>query len=184
MKYVLFYSNRCEHSRKVLATVSRLSAAEETSFVCIDAREIRNGKQCAILTDGKAVPLPDSLVNVPSLLMLEKSNTMIVGEAVVEHFEREYAPTIAASQDPAAFSFSEMAGLSDGYAYLDLSAEEMLAQGTGGQRIMHSFSALQQHQSITTPQQVDDSAPKVGSVNMEDLLARRASEVPPAIVRE
>jgi len=184
MRYVLFYSNRCDHSRGLLALISKLPVAEETSFVCVDSRRSSAGKSYAILDAGKEVPLPSNLVSVPALLLLEKSNALIVGDEIKRHLDNEFASLTSVANDPTAFSFSEMAGLSDGYAYLDLSAEEMMAQGTGGQRIMHSFASLGGHQSITTPQQVDDEAPKLKSVNMDDLLARRASEVPPAVIRE
>jgi len=184
MKYVLFYSNRCEHCRAVLAQLSKLKVSEDTSFVCIDSRKTVSGKSVAILGNGKQVPLPPNLTSVPALLMLEKNNALIVGDAVKAHLEREYSTTVSAANDPAAFSFSEMSGLSDGYAYLDLSPEEMLAQGGGGARIMHSFAALSGVQSITTPQPTEDANPKLKSVNMEDILAKRASEVPPPVVRE
>jgi hypothetical protein len=182
MQYVLFYSNRCEHSRKVLSALTRMPASEETSFVCIDSRVTRGKDVFAVLTSGKEVPLPSSLASVPALLLLDKGNALVVGDQVMQHLARS-APQ-AVSYDPAAFSMSEMSGLSDGYAYLDVSAEEMLAQGGGGERIMHSFAGLQSEHSITTPQQVDDSVPKVGSVSMEAVLAQRATEVPPQVVRE
>lgn len=183
MKYVLFYSNRCEHSRDILKQITRSPVAEETSFVCIDSRVTRGKDVCAVLANGKEVPLPSSLTSVPALLLLEKGNALVVGTQVKQHLERE-TPRSITQQDPAAFSTNEMSGLSDGYAYLDVSAEEMLAQGGGGQRIMHSFAGLGMENAITTPQQVDDSVPKVGSINMEELMARRANEVPPPIIRE
>lgn len=183
MQYVLFYSNRCEHSREVLSKLTRMPAAEETSFVCIDSRVTRGKDVFAVLTTGKEVPLPSSLSSVPALLLLDKGNALVIGDQVMQHLSRS-APQAAVSYDPAAFSMSEMSGLSDGYAYLDVSAEEMLAQGGGGERIMHSFAGLQSEHSITTPQQVDDSVPKVGSMNMEAVLAQRATEVPRPVVRE
>lgn len=86
--------------------------------------------------------------------------------------------------DPAAFSFNEMAGLSDGYAYLDVDAEEMLAKGNGGNRIMHSFMGLESEGSITTPVQTDDRAPSLRNVDMDQYMAQRINEVPKPIQRE
>jgi hypothetical protein len=185
MRYVLFYSNRCDHSRSVLTKLTRLPVAEETSFVCIDSRVSRGNIVYAVLSDGREVPLPAALQAVPALLLLEKGNVLLAGEAVAAHITREYGVgDHVGGQDPTAFSFNEMAGLSDSYAYLDVSAEEMLAQGGGGERIMHSFSHIAGGDSITTPVQVDDSAPKVGALNMETIMAQRATEVPAAIQRE
>ena len=158
MKYVLFYSNHCEHSRKILRVLSQSAVSREISFVCIDSRVTRDGTTYAVIESGKEVPLPSVLSEVPSLLMLEKGNSLVVGDKIMGFISRDNK-SVQAVSDPAAFSFSEMAGLSDGYAYLDVGAEEMLAQGNGGNRIMHSFVALGDGGSITTPVQTDDRAP-------------------------
>ena len=115
--------------------------------------------------------------------MLVKGNSLVVGDKIMGFISRDNE-SIGAVVDPAAFSFSEMAGLSDGYAYLDVGAEEMLAQGNGGNRIMHSFVGLEDGGSITTPVQTDDRAPTLRNVNMDDYMAQRASEVPRPIQRE
>lgn len=183
MKYVLFYSNHCEHSRKILRALSQTAVSKEISFVCIDSRVTKDGTTYAVLETGKHVPLPNVLTEVPSLLMLEKGNALVVGDKITGFISRDdgNAQTIS---DPTAFSFNEMAGLSDGYAYLDVDAEEMLAKGNGGNRIMHSFMGLGDAGSITTPVQTDDRAPTLRNVNMDDIMSQRASEVPRPIQRE
>ena len=183
MLYVLFYSNHCEHSRALLGTLSKMAIAEQTSFVCIDSRFNREGTIFARLQDGKEVPLPAVLSDVPALLMLEKGNALIVGDEIRRHLDREHG-TPATQDDPAAFSWNEMSGLSDSYALLDVSAEDMLAQGSGGNRIMHSFTGLTGNDSITTPIQNDDSVPKLASVNMDAYMQQRMAEVPAPISRE
>lgn len=183
MKYVLFYSNHCEHSRKILRVLSQSSVSREISFVCIDSRVTKDGTTYAILETGKQIPLPSVLSEVPSLLMLEKGNALVVGDKIMGFISRDNE-TLQTVSDPAAFSFNEMAGLSDGYAYLDVGAEDMLAQGNGGNRIMHSFAGLGDSGSITTPVQTDDRAPTLRNVDMDQYMAQRASEVPPPIQRE
>ena len=163
--------------------LSQAAVSKEISFVCIDSRVTKDGTTYAVLESGKNVPLPNVLTEVPSLLMLEKGNAMVVGDKIMGFISRDDGADQAVA-DPVAFSFSEMAGLSDGYAYLDVGAEEMLAKGNGGNRIMHSFMGLGDTGSITTPVQTDDRAPTLRNVNMDDYMAQRASEVPPPIQRE
>ena len=67
---------------------------------------------------------------------------------------------------------------------LDVGAEEMLAQGNGGNRIMHSFMGLSDGGSITTPVQTDDRAPTLRNVDMDQYMTQRANEVPRPIQRE
>ena len=183
MKYVLFYSNHCEHSRKILRALSQSAVSKDISFVCIDSRITKDGTTYAVLESGKHIPLPNVLSEVPSLLMLEKGNSLVVGDKIMGFISRDNG-SVQATSDPAAFSFSEMAGLSDGYAYLDVGAEEMLAQGNGGNRIMHSFMGLSDGGSITTPVQTDDRAPTLRNVDMDQYMTQRANEVPRPIQRE
>ena len=183
MQYVLFYSNHCEHSRSLLGTLSKMAVAERMSFVCIDSRSVRDGTTYARLQDGKEVPLPAVLSDVPALLMLEKGNSLIVGDEIRQHLVREHS-TVGVQDDPDAFSWNEMSGLSDNFSYLDTSAEDMLATGGGGSRIMHSFTGLSGGDAITTPVQSDDAVPKLGSVDMDAFMQQRMTEVPPPVARE
>jgi len=183
MKHVLFYSNHCEHSRKILKILSQSEISNDISFVCIDSRITKDGTTYAVLETGKHVPLPNVLSEVPSLLMLEKGNSLVVGDKIMTFISRE-SEGVQMVSDPAAFSFNEMAGLSDGYAYLDVDAEEMLAKGNGGNRIMHSFMGLESEGSITTPVQTDDRAPSLRNVDMDQYMAQRINEVPKPIQRE
>ena len=65
MKYVLFYSNHCEHSRKILRVLSQSAVSNEISFVCIDSRITKDGSTYAVLESGKQIPLPNVLSEVP-----------------------------------------------------------------------------------------------------------------------
>ena len=66
--------------------------------------------------------------------------------------------------------------MSDNYAYLDLSPEDLAAKGEGGLRQLHRFSLLQTDHSIETPPE-DYSPDKIGEVDMESLQRKRASEI-------
>ena len=79
--------------------------------------------------------------------------------------------------EPLAFSYTEMgSGMSDNYAYLDQSPDELSAKGAGGTRQMHHFSLLNQSGSIETPPE-NYSPDKIGEVDMGKLQAQRAAEI-------
>ena len=79
--------------------------------------------------------------------------------------------------EPLAFSGYEMgAFMSDQYCYLDISAEELKAKGSGGLRQMHNYSTLNFVDQIQTPP--EDYVPdKVGTVDMGQLEAQRNQDV-------
>jgi hypothetical protein len=66
--------------------------------------------------------------------------------------------------------------MSDQYCYLDLSADELKAKGSGGLRQMHNYSALDTVDQIETPP--DNYEPdKIGTVDMGKLESQRNDDV-------
>ena len=56
MTNVLYYSNYCEPSKKLLGKISRSQIKEELHFICIDKREVGpHGKTVVILENGQNV---------------------------------------------------------------------------------------------------------------------------------
>ncbi len=180
-RYVLFYSNRCEHSKALLTTLVRDPVNKEVAYVCIDRREREGSATFALLENGRRVQLPAELTEVPAVLLMEKGNTLVSGAAVSAYLPPKGQSS--AGLEPAAYSLTEMSGMSDAYGYLDVTSEEMLAQGGGGSRMMHSYADLYEMHDIHTPLESDDQVPKVGSSDMEARMALRTAEAPQAQAR-
>ena len=95
-------------------------------------------------------------VSVPTLLLLNKNNKLLVGDDVINFFRPqimgEKTKAVPNNLEPLAFSGYEMGtSMSDSYSYLDQSSEEMNAKGEGGLRQMHSFVKLNHDDRIETP---------------------------------
>ena len=73
-RYVVFYSNRCDHSRELLAKLARHPVSKDVAFVCVDRRETQGSSTYAVLEGEKRVKLPAELSEVPAALLLEKGN--------------------------------------------------------------------------------------------------------------
>ena len=71
MKYILYYSNFCNHCKILLMELAKSKIKNEINFLCIDRRIKQNGKVMIILENGSQLPLPSNVVEVPSLLMLK-----------------------------------------------------------------------------------------------------------------
>ena len=52
MSCILYYSNFCEPSKKLLQTVSKTEMAKDIHFICIDKRVKENDKMFIILQNG------------------------------------------------------------------------------------------------------------------------------------
>ena len=54
MSSILYYSNFCEHSKKLLHSISNLGDSSNIHFICIDRREKdNNNKTYIILENGQ-----------------------------------------------------------------------------------------------------------------------------------
>ena len=178
----LYYSKYCENCKKLLYEIGKTKIQKNMHFLSIDKRIQKNEKWYIVLDNGKQIFLPPNIVKVPSLLLLNKGNKILIGDDVLNFLRPQiYQEKQQATQhnmEPLAFSIYEMgSSLSDNYSYLDQTSEEMsAAKGNGGMRQMHSFVKLNQIDKIQTPPE-DYEPDKVGEVDLGKIQAQRANDI-------
>jgi len=181
MSSVLYYSKYCENCKKLLYELGKTKIQKDVHFLSIDKRIQRGNNTYIILENGNEIFMPPNIISVPTLLLLNKGNKILVGEDVMNFFKPqimgEKTQATQNNMEPLAFSGYEMGtSMSDTYSYLDQSSDEMGAKGEGGLRQMHSFVKLNHNDRIHTPD--EDYVPdKVGEVDMGKLQAAREAEI-------
>jgi hypothetical protein len=183
MKYILFYSNYCKHSKELLLQISRSGVKGEINFICIDKRKTENGSNYAILENGKLVIIPNSITVVPSMILLNYGNKIINGPEIINFLNESIVKSISTAtngqMEPACYSMSEMGGLSDPYSYLEISSDEMLAKGSGGMKITHDYSFIENSYSIETPPEGSKPSDyKLSTIDIDSIKKNRDSEIP------
>jgi len=181
MSSVLYYSKYCENCKKLLYELGKTKIQKDIHFLNIDKRINRGGKMYIILDNGNEIFMPPNIRSVPTLLLLNRGNKILVGDDVINFFKPqimgEKTKAVPNNMEPLAFSGYEMGtSMSDSYSYLDQTPDEMNAKGEGGLRQMHSFVRLQQNDRIDTPPE-DYEPDKVGQVDMGKLQAAREAEI-------
>ena len=74
MSSILYYSNFCEHSKKLLQTLSKSQVSKGIHFICIDKRtKAANGKINIVLENGQQIVMPENVTKVPALLLLNNN---------------------------------------------------------------------------------------------------------------
>ena len=170
---MLYYSNYCEHSKRLLLQLAKdKERNDEISYICIDKRKKRNDGIYAQLNNGRLVKLHPQLKEVPTLLLLEEGNALVVGDKISERFQKPKKQVM--KDDPSAFSMVEMGGLSDTYSYLDMTNDELSAKGTGGTRMMHGYVGLDHIDKIETPPEEENTKT---NITMEELIKKRGEEI-------
>lgn len=191
MSSILYYSNYCEHSKKLLQTISKSNNVQKTMhFICIDKRERdANNKVFIVLENGQKIIMPENINRVPALLLLDQGYNVLYGEAILEHLKPkqqvEVKKATKNNMEPMAFAFGGGGGfndiISDHYSFLDQDNDSLKATGDGGMRQMHNYVDLNfvDNCNISTP--ADDHDYKASKMpeglTVEKLQEQRNSEL-------
>jgi len=187
MSSILYYSNFCEHSKKLLQALSKTQLSKDIHFICIDKRTRgEDGKTYIILENQQKIVMPENVTKVPALLLLTQGYNVLYGDAIYQHLKprQEIVTKQATSNnmEPMAFSlggggFSGVA--SDNFSFLDMDSDQLGTKGDGGMRQMHNYVPLNYQDSITTPTDEHDyKQPKLGGeMTIEKLQEQRNQEL-------
>jgi hypothetical protein len=195
MSSILYYSNYCEPSKKLLQTITKTQNAKDIHFICIDKRtkDPSSGKMFIILQNGQKLIMPENVTKVPALLLLNQNYKVIYGDDIYQHLrpqvKQEIKQATKNNMEPNNFQdgFSAFSGFgggvaSDNYSFLDQSDTELSVKGDGGLRQMHNYVALNDSMNLTMHLPQDDhdyksDKLKEGEMSMESLQRKRDQEI-------
>jgi hypothetical protein len=185
---ILYYSNYCPNSKKVIQYITKGGLIDKLNCICIDKRVTNpNTGQIQIeLDNGKKVLMPPNIHYVPALLIVAKKYSAIFGGEIIKYFEpyvnKKSEEATAYNGEPVGVPLGQPSGSniqSEHFTFYNMSPDELSAKGNGGMRQMYNYvSAEHNLYSIQTP--VDTYKPdKVGdSVSIESLEQKRNKDVP------
>jgi len=178
MGSILYYSNFCDHSKKLLQTLSKTQVSKDIHFICIDNRvKDTAGKVHIVLENGQKIIMPENVSKVPALLLLSNNYQVLYGDQIYNHLKpKQEIVTKQATRnnmepEPMAFSLGGGGGgfgiASDQYSFLDLDADQMNTKGDGGLKQMHQYVRLDHVDTISaTPTDEQDKQGGRSSGNM------------------
>ena len=187
MSSILYYSNFCEHSKKLIQNISKANISKDIHFICIDKRvKDSNGKTFIVLENGQKIVMPESVTKVPALLLLSDNYRILYGEDILRFFKpkQEVAVKQATQNNLEPMAFALGGGgsygvTSDSYSFLDMDSDSLSAKGTGGTRQMHNYVSLNYADTISTPQdEANYKGPKMPeNVTVEQLMKQREMDL-------
>jgi hypothetical protein len=185
---VVYYSNYCKHSQKLLQYLVKHGFKELLNFLCIDQRmkDPTSGQVYLVLDRGTKVLLPPNIESVPALLLATDKYRVLFGEDIYRHFQ----PIVANQNNLATGNNGEPTGfvlsgasssglnvVSEQYTYYNMTPDELSSKGRGGRRQMHNYvPATLDTYKIPTPEETY-KADKIGEVSMDSLQQKRNQEV-------
>jgi hypothetical protein len=158
MSSIIYYSNYCDHSKKLLNVLSKTKLSQEIHFMCIDRRVKENDDTYIILENGQKIIMPKNISKVPALLLLNDNCRVLYGDNIYDYIKPKQEEITQVStnnnMEPLSFSlgnFGYGGVCSDNFSFLDMNSESLQANGDGGLRQMHNYVALNDTLNIATP---------------------------------
>ena len=118
MSSVLYCSKYCENCKLLLYELGKSNLQNDIHFLSIDRRIKKKEQLYIVLDNGREILLPSQITSVPSLLLLNKGNKILVGNDVLNYFKPKITSEKVQSIsniEPIAFSFTYC--MSDSYSY-------------------------------------------------------------------
>lgn len=185
---ILYYSNYCTHSQKVLQTLVKGNMSDKLSFICIDKRQLdkKTNQTYIILENGGKVVLPPNIHSVPSLLLIKDNYRIIQGDDIIKFFHKDIKQqtNIATNfnGEPVSFQLGGTSGgtnvMSEQYTLYNMTPDELSAKGTGGNRQMYNYvSASNNINLIPTPDDTYKPDKISNGVTIDSLQQKRMDEI-------
>lgn len=180
---IIYYSNFCEPSKKLLQKVAKTKLNREIHFICIDRRQRDSKGNTILFLESEQVMLPSQVTKVPALYQMESKQVLFGDDIYSFLLPKEVAINQVATNgngDPDPFSIFGMNRMSDTFSFLDQSPDDLSAKGIGGSRQLRRFATVEEQFSIHCPEE-DYVADKVGKQgkSLEEYKAERDSLVQP-----
>lgn len=185
---ILYYSNFCSNSQKVLQYISKAGLIERINAICIDKRSIdpNTGQVHIQLENGKKIMLPPNVHSVPALLVVKKNYNALFGGEIIKYFEPAVLSKMKEAHmitgEPVGTSLTGATGnlniISEQYTLYDLSPEELSAKGVGGRRPLYNYTSVAEEIfSIPTPPDTWRPDKVDQSVTIDNLTQKRDQEI-------
>jgi hypothetical protein len=185
---ILYYSNYCPHSQKVLQTLVKGNLSEKISFICIDKRQYdtKTNQTYIILENGGKVVLPPNISSVPSMLLINQNYRIICGDEIIKLFHNEIKQATnkatKTNGEPMSYQLHNSSGMSniisEQYTMYNLTPDELSAKGTGGNRQMYNYVSVDNNLNlIQTPDDSYKPDKLSTSVTVDSLQQRRIDEI-------
>jgi hypothetical protein len=186
---VLYYSNYCKHSQKVIQFLAKNGLTDKMNFICIDKRvyDQKTNNMQIVTETGKTVFLPPNVHSVPALLLVKQHYRVILGDEIIQLFtpmvKDNTAHAVGSNGEPSGFvltpSNNGMSIVSEQYSNYSLTPEELSAKGYGGRREMYNYVKVTDDvMKIVTPPDTYRPDKLSTNVTVDTLQNKRNEEVP------
>jgi len=185
---ILYYSNYCKHSQRLVQTLVKGNLSNKISFICIDkrVRDPKNNQQYIVLENGSKVVMPPNIHSVPALLLIKQNYRLLMGDEIIQHLHPQIKQLneVATNYngEPISYTLGGSSGgsniMSEQYTFYNMTPDELSAKGKGTNRQMYNYvSASDDIKLINTPPDNYRPDKLSNNVTIESLQQQRLNEI-------
>jgi hypothetical protein len=192
---ILYYSNHCKHSQKVVQFIAKNNLIDKISCICVDrrVRDTNNNQLYIVLENGKRVIMPPNVHSVPALLQVKKNYSVVLGEKIIEYFQTTFLGGGGArvgdikynanANEPIGYNLFGITQnsniVSEPYTNYNMTPTELSSKGRSEKRLMYNYVPAT-HKTIYIQTPPDTYRPdKVSQdITIDKLQQQRNQEVP------
>ena len=194
---ILYYSNYCKHSKKILQILGKTNVVDKISFICIDkrSRDPKTNQVFLDLENGSKVIMPPNLHSVPAMLLVKQQYRVIYGEEILEYLQpklnvQDNLANFASGTgglgaqggEPMSYQLNSGSGgsniVSEHFTFYDMTPEELSSKGRGANRQMYNYvSANDNVITINTPPESYRPNKISSDVTIDSIQEKRNSEI-------
>jgi hypothetical protein len=184
---ILYYSNHCPHSQKVVQYISKNGFIDKINAICVDKRSVdpMTGQIFIQLENGKKIMLPPNVHSVPALLLVKQNYSSLFGKDIIPYFSPAVKENVEYAEQyngepigmPIQSTNAGVAILSEQYTLYDLTPDDLSSKSQSSKRPMYNYVSATNHQSFKIPTPPDTYRPDKVSVSLETIEKQRNSEI-------
>jgi len=185
---ILYYSNYCKHSQRLVQTLVKGNLSDKISFICIDkrVRDPKNNQQYIVLENGSKVVMPPNIHSVPSLLLIKQNYRLLMGDEIMQHLHPQIKQLNEVATnfngEPISYSLNSSSGgsniMSEQFTFYNMTPDELSAKGKSNNRQMYNYvSANDDIKLINTPPDNYRPDKLSNNVTVESLQQERLNEI-------
>lgn len=187
---ILYYSNFCEHSKKLLQYIAKNNLIEKLNCFSIDkrSRDINNNQMYLTLDNGQKIALPPTVHSVPSLLCVNKNYTVVTGYYNILEYLEPYVKQIQHSSsilnqenEPISYSLESFTSnsniVSERFTDYNATPEMLSAKSTHKDRNLHNYVGVDTNLVIHTPDDKYQPDKLSMDVTIDKLQAQRNLDI-------
>ena len=185
---ILYYSNLCPNSKKVLEFIREHSLIDKLACVSIDRRfrDPVSGQYQIELENGKRAILPPNIHSVPALLIVKENYHAIFGGEIITYLTPQVRSSAMAefNGEPMGYVLSTAAAnsniVSEYFTPYDMSPDDLSAKSSSQNRQLYNYVSANHDMSYKIPTPEDSYKPNKldDSATIENLQKIRNNDLP------